>query len=235
MYTYSCFDGTYRAWGKIIAAKGIAVVMVDFRNAATPSSVSEVAPFPAGLNDCISGLRWTHANSAALCIDRIVVAGESGGGNLALATAIRLRRESEQHLIAGVYALCPFIGGRYPDPAFPSTLEESSLLGYQHARFGYSAIAYGADHSDPLAWPAHAAPHDVAGLPPVVIRVNECDPLRDEGAALHATLAAAGVDARLRVVAGASHAAELMLAACPRYGREAVADMAAFCRELSAA
>ena len=57
---------------------GVVVVMVDFRNALRPSSAPEVGPFPAGLNDCVSGLRWVHKNAAALNIDpkRIVVAGE---------------------------------------------------------------------------------------------------------------------------------------------------------------
>ena len=55
MRTMSCFDGNYRAWGRIIAAKGLAVAMVDFRNSIEPSSVPEVAPSPAGLNDCVSG------------------------------------------------------------------------------------------------------------------------------------------------------------------------------------
>ena len=68
--------------------------MVDFRNALTPSSVDEVAPFPAGLNDCVSGLHWLVANASDLGIDaaRIVIAGESGGGNLTLATGLELAR-----------------------------------------------------------------------------------------------------------------------------------------------
>ena len=60
MQSMSCYDGNYRAWGRIIAAQGVAVAMVDFRNALTPSSVDEVAPFPAGLNDCVSGLQLAH-------------------------------------------------------------------------------------------------------------------------------------------------------------------------------
>ena len=39
MQSMSCYDGNYRAWGRIIAAQGVAVAMVDFRNALTPSSV----------------------------------------------------------------------------------------------------------------------------------------------------------------------------------------------------
>jgi acetyl esterase len=57
----SCFDGIFRGWGKLIAANGVAVVMVDFRNAVVPSTAAEVAPFPAGLNDCVSGLKWVIA------------------------------------------------------------------------------------------------------------------------------------------------------------------------------
>ena len=44
----SCFDGMYRAWGKIIAANGVAVAMVDFRNCLRASSVPEVAPSRPG-------------------------------------------------------------------------------------------------------------------------------------------------------------------------------------------
>jgi acetyl esterase/lipase len=40
----SCFDCMYRGWGKLVAANGVAVVMVDFRNAVVPSSAPEVAP-----------------------------------------------------------------------------------------------------------------------------------------------------------------------------------------------
>ena len=69
MASLSCYDGMYRAWGKIIAANGVAVVMVDFRNSVVPSSVPEVAPFPAGLNDCVSGLKWVAANAGHLAID----------------------------------------------------------------------------------------------------------------------------------------------------------------------
>ena len=79
MEVLSCYHGNYRAWGRLLAHQNVAVAMVDFRNATMPSSVREVAPFPAGLNDCISGVKWLHENSESLKIDkaRIVVAGES--------------------------------------------------------------------------------------------------------------------------------------------------------------
>ena len=113
MRTMSCFDGNYRAWGRIIAAKGLAVAMVDFRNSIEPSSVPEVAPFPAGLNDCVSGFHWVRDNAQTLGIDpsQIVIAGESGGGNLSIATTMKLVKEGQGGLVKGLYALCPYIAG----------------------------------------------------------------------------------------------------------------------------
>jgi acetyl esterase len=104
--------------------------MVDFRNCLTPSSIPEVAPFPAGLNDCVSRLRWVVANAGHLAIDasRVTVAGESGGGNLTLATGLRLKEVGELGLIKGLYAMCPYIAGQWPTPECPSSAENNGIL-----------------------------------------------------------------------------------------------------------
>ena len=114
-------DGIYRAWGQLIAAQGVAVAMVDFRNCVVPSSVPEVAPFPAGLNDCVSGSEVGPRARAELGVDpaRVVVAGESGGGNLTLATGLKLKRDGDLGLIKGLYALCPYIAGEWPHRQIP--------------------------------------------------------------------------------------------------------------------
>ncbi len=156
MQTMSCYDGNYRAWGKIIAAHGVTVAMVDFRNAITPSSVPEVAPYPAGLDDCVSGLQWVADHGAQLNIDpaRIIVAGESGGGNLTLATGLRLKREGRLDLIRGLYALCPYIAGIWPLDENPSSIENNGILLDLHNNTG--AMAYGIEEVEkrnPLAWP----------------------------------------------------------------------------------
>ena len=44
----SCYEGNYKTWGRMIAARGVAVAMVDFRNAVHPASAPEIAPFPGG-------------------------------------------------------------------------------------------------------------------------------------------------------------------------------------------
>src|SRR5215475_3043007 len=143
MASMSCFDGMYRAWARIIANQGVAVAMVDFRNCMTASSAPEVAPFPAGLNDCVAGLKFVIAEAGRLRIDpaHIVVAGESGGGNLTLATGLKLARDGDLHLIRGLYALCPYIAGSWPQDRFPSSIENNGLLIDLHNNRG--AMAYG--------------------------------------------------------------------------------------------
>ncbi len=233
MQTMSCFDGMYRAWGKIIAAQGVAVAMVDFRNALRASSAPEVAPFPAGLNDCVSGLKWVRDHAKALNIDpdRIVVAGESGGGNLALATALKLIKDGDIGLIKGVYAMCPYILGQWPHPDSPSSTENNGILLDLHSNRG--AMAYGIEAlrgKNPLAWPAFATADDIKGFPPTVISVNECDPLRDEGINFYRLLLHNGVAARCRQVMGTIHGTEIFAVACPDISRDTASDMANFAR-----
>jgi len=234
MQSMSCYYGNYRAWGKIIAAQGVAVAMVDFRNALTPSSVPEIAPFPAGLNDCVSGLKWLHANAERLGVDpkRIVVAGESGGGNLTLATGLSLLRDGDIGLIKGLYALCPYIAGSWPLPQNPSSSENNGILLELHNNRG--AMGYGIEafeKGNPLAWPGFAGAADVKGLPPVVISVNECDPLRDEGVGFYRLLLANGQPARCRQVMGTIHGTEVFPMCCPDISRDTARDLAGFAKD----
>jgi acetyl esterase/lipase len=234
MASLSAFDGNYRAWGKIIAANGVAVAMVDFRNSVTPSSAPEVARYPAGLDDCVAGLRWVieHAGDLGVDPDRIVVAGESGGGNLSIATTLRLTAAGEVGRIKGLYALCPYIAGQWPQDRFPSSVENEGILLTLHnnrGRMGYGLDAF--DSGDPMAWPSFATVGDVTGFPPTVISVNECDPLRDEGIEFYRLLLEADVAARCRQVMGTMHGTEVFPVACPDISRDTARDLAAFARD----
>jgi acetyl esterase len=235
MAAMSCYDGMYRSWGRIIAHQGVAVAMVDFRNCMVPSSAPEVEPFPAGLNDCVAGLKWLVAQAADLGIDpdHIVVAGESGGGNLTLATGMKLKRDGDLGLIRGLYAMCPFIAGRWPQDRFPSSTENNGILIDLHNN--RPAMGYGIaelEAGNPLAWPTFATEDDVRDLVPTMISVNECDPLRDEGIAFYRLLLAGGVAARCRQVMGTAHGTEIFAIACPEISRETAASLAQFCREV---
>ena len=231
MAAMSCFDGMYRSWGRIIAANGVQVVMVDFRNSVVPSSAPEVAPFPAGLNDCVSGLHWVVGHGDELGFDpaRLVVAGESGGGNLTLATGLKLKRDGDLGLIKGLYALCPYIAGQWPAPDSPSSVENEGILLRLHSNRG--AMGYGIEafnERNPLAWPGFAQVEDVRGFPPTVINVNECDPLRDEGINFYRLLLSADVAARCRQMMGTMHGTEIFAVACPDISHDTARDIAAF-------
>jgi acetyl esterase/lipase len=217
-----------------LAATGLVVVGVEYRNG---GGVLGPHPFPAGLDDCAAALAWVHDHRGDLGIDRLTVVGESGGGNLTLATAIRAKREGVLDRIDGVYALVPYISGIYGRSeadrlaALPSLVEND---GYFIAcdQMALLAEVYdpGAGHAtDPLCWPLQASADDLAGLPPHMISVNEVDPLRDEGRAYHRGLVEAGVPADIRTVLGACHAGDLMFrAAAPDMYEATISDIHRF-------
>jgi acetyl esterase/lipase len=234
MAILSAFDPNYRAWGKTIAAQKLCVVMVDFRNSLRPSSVPEVAPYPAGLNDCVSGYKWVTQQRAALGIhgDQIMIAGESGGGNLAIATTMRLISEGAPMMPVGLYALCPFILGAWPSGASPSSQENEGILisvANNHMTMAYGIEAIEA--REPKAWPGFATEADVASFPPTMVSVNECDPLRDEGIEFYRLLQRAGVLAQCRQAMGTIHANEIFCAFMPDIARMTARDMASWLEE----
>ncbi len=202
----------YVRWRDELAATGLVAVGVEFRNGAGALGPH---PFPAGLNDCASAVSWVHENREQLGISKIVISGESGGGNLALATALKANREGWIDKIDGVYAQCPYIANAWDpkSPELPSLFENDQYMLSVKA-MGALARVYdpsGEHDQNPLAWPLHASRDDLAGLPPHVISVNELDPLRDEGLAFFRKLLDAGVDAVGRTVNGTCHAGDCML------------------------
>lgn len=201
-----------QAWCREVAGRGLVAVGVDFRSA----HVGGPNPFPAGLDDCVAAVRWLHAHRGELGVSHLVLQGESGGANLALAVALRANREGWVDEIAGVYAMAPYISGGYAWPHERKRAELPSLLefdGYflncaEMALFVDCYDATGEHAEDPLAWPYFATEDDARGLPPHVIAVDELDPLRDEGVAYLRTLQDAGVSVVGRVNLGLTHAAE---------------------------
>ncbi len=189
-------DPNYRRWRDELAAAGLVVVGVEFRNGAGKLGNH---PFPAGLNDCASGLQWTFDNKDELGISNVVVSGESGGGNLSLATALKAKRDGRLEQVDGVYAQCPYISNAYAagDPLLPSLVENDGyfLSSEMMAPLAKIYDPSGAHTTNPLAWPYHATVEDLEGLPPHVVSVNELDPLRDEGLAYFHKLLVAGVRA----------------------------------------
>lgn len=225
----------YVWWRDRQAAEGMVVVGVEFRNGAGKLGPH---PYPAGLSDCVAGLKYVLEHKDELGISHVITSGESGGGNLAIATTMSACRQGFGDQVAGVYAQCPYISGAYADPpAELTSLHENDGYFLRGDMMGLLVAAYTPDDAgrkDPLAWPLNATEQDLAGFPPTVISVNELDPLRDEGLHFLRKLWAAGVSARGRIIPGTTHAGDILLAAvnAPEITDATASDVAAFARSV---
>lgn len=226
----SATDISYVRWRDELARRGLCVVGVEFRNSAGRLGNH---PFPAGLNDCATAVRWTHQNRDRLGISSLIVSGESGGGNLCLATALKAKQEGWIDRIDGIYSCCPFISGAYSSP--PSELtslyeNQDYLLGGAVAQqFVRAYDPSGGEAKNPLAFPYHASLNDLVGLPPHTVSVNELDPLRDEGLAYARRLQAARVSVVSRTVNGTPHAGETdFVALVPEISDATLRDIVSF-------
>lgn len=222
-------------WRDELCSAGLVVVGVEFRNGA---GMLGNHPFPAGLNDCMSGLQWTFDNKAALGISNIVVSGESGGGNLSLAVSLKAKKDDKLRQVDGVYAMCPYISNAWASktPELPSLYENDDYF-LNCSMLGACAVAYDPEHENdrnPLCWPYYATTSELQGLPPHVISVNELDPLRDEGLAYYRKVMAAGVRAYSRTVNGTCHAGDMAFRkAMPDVFAATVRDIKGFADSLS--
>ena len=200
-------DPNYIYWRHKLASTGLVVVGVEFRNTA---GILGEHPFPAGLNDCISSLKWVYENKKILSISKIIVSGESGGGNLSIATGLKAKEDGMINYIDGVYAQCPYISNLYNkgENELKSLIENNAYF-LRTDDLGLIASIYdGIESKNPLAWPYHANKTLLQGLPPHAITVNELDPLRDEGIIFSEKLNHAGVNVRMKIIKGTVHAAE---------------------------
>ena len=160
-------DPGFRRWRCALAESGMVVIGVEFRNGGGRLGDH---PFPAGLNDCASAVQWADASRAALGLNTVVVSGESGGGNLALAVALKAKQEGWIASIDGVYAMCPYISGAYgAPPADLVSLVENDGYTLDCQMMAAMVRVYdpnGSEANNPLAWPYQVTVSELEGLPP---------------------------------------------------------------------
>lgn len=161
---------------------------------------------PGPADDAYAATAWLaeHAGDWGADAERLVVMGESAGGNLAAATTLMARDRGGPHLAAQVLLYPPLVPAR--GSTFPSMQENAE--GHSLTRGGMEWFwdHYLAREEDGRH--AYAAPllaDDLSGLPPALVVVAEHDPLRDEGLAYAARLREAGVDCRTVSYDGALH------------------------------
>jgi len=185
-FVLGCLDSHDGLCRQLANASGCRLVSVCYR----------LAPehrFPAAVEDAIAALGWVSGEAARLGIDpqRIVVAGDSAGGNLAAVVSQLVSRTGGPKIALQVL-FCPATDG-VRDTESLRAFAEGYLLEAEGIRW-FSEHTYhpDADLRDPRISPLHAA--DLSGLPPAHIHTAACDPLRDEGKAYADRLQQSGVE-----------------------------------------
>lgn len=187
-------DGQVR---EMVNRTGMVYVSVDYR-------LAPEAKFPAAAEDCYAATQWVAANAASIGADadRLGVAGDSAGGNLAAVVA-QMARDRGGPAIAHqllIYPCCDMDSNAWPsqtENGFDYFLTKESMDWF------YDQYADVADRNNPYASPIKAV--DLSGLPPACVITAEFDPLRDEGEAYGAALQEAGVACEVHRYDGMFH------------------------------
>jgi len=179
---------------RVIANEAEAVVVsVDYR-------LAPEHPFPAAVEDCYAATEWVaeHADELDGDPDRLAVAGDSAGGNLAAAVSLAAR-DRDGPAIAHQHLVYPVTDHREHTGAYPSREENATgyfLTADSMAYFDRHYVPSWADRPNPYLSPIAADSH--ADLPSATVYTCGFDPLRDEGIEYADTLDEAGVEVEHR-------------------------------------
>jgi acetyl esterase/lipase len=189
---------THRALtSRLARAAGIPVFVADYR-------LAPVHPFPCALEDAVAACRSLMQSGP------VVIAGDSAGGGLALATALYMR----QHDIGSAAALVLF--SPWTDLTLSAITDEAARkeVMLSAAWLGDCARRYlaGESAATPLASPVFA---DLRGLPPTFIQTGADELLCSDALRIRDALAAAGVTARCEIVPGQWHTFQLCAGILP--------------------
>lgn len=176
---------SYTAPARMLAhGTGADVFSVEYR-------LAPEHPFPAAHDDALAAWRYAVDHAADWGIDsrRIVVAGESAGGNVAAVLCQQVRGEAVQPALQVL--LQPVTDITEHRPSQDEFSGSPALSAKQVGWFMQHYLPAGTDHADPLVSPLLAA--DLGGLPRAVVSLAGFDPLHDDGHAYATALLEAGV------------------------------------------
>jgi acetyl esterase len=182
----------------LAAWSGCVLVQVDYR-------LAPEHPFPAYVDDTWAALQWlaAHALELGTTPDRLIVAGDSAGANLAAVMAL-LARDAGGPALVQQTLIYPVVAAQPDDFESYRRCAEGPTLTTRHT-WHFHALAHGSHDAvtDVRAAPLLAG--NLAGLPPALIQVAGYDPLHDEGIAYAERLAQAGVHVSLVDYPGLAH------------------------------
>lgn len=196
-WVWASVDTHDRLVREYAAAGDVAVVSADY-------ALSPEAKFPQALEECAAVVRHLAARGAEWGLDgsRLLLGGDSAGGNLALATALLLR-DSGGPALRGVLATYPVCDSDLDTQSYRAFGPGGYALTRERMAFYWNVyVPHPADRLHPLAAPLRG---DFTGFPPVLVHLAELDVLRSEGEALVAKLRAAGVAVEGETYAGVLH------------------------------
>ena len=187
------YDATPRLMAKQLNA---IVVSVEYRHAPE-------AKFPAQHEDAANAYRWILSKAASWGGDpsRVVLAGESAGGNLAVATAI-YARDNRLTMPLHILSVYPIANSDMNLPSKQDSANAKPLNSAMLKWFGHYYSKSMADMQDPRINLVRA---NLRGLPPTTIVNAQIDPLRSDGETLAAAMRAAGDQVEQRTFPGVTH------------------------------
>lgn len=181
-------------------------------------------PFPAALEDAMTAYRWLLKQNYSPA--RIVIGGDSAGGNLALATLLTIRKE-KLPMPAAAVCISPWVNMSRPEGhAWKNRKADPMLPGNRMAEIARVVLA-GEDPYNPVASPVLA---DLKGLPPLCIHVGTTEILFDDVKQLADNALRDGVDVTFRVFEDTPHVIHAFAPNVPE-GRKALNEVIGFCRE----
>jgi epsilon-lactone hydrolase len=174
---------------RISHVTGLPALSLDYR-------LPPVAALPAPIEDALATYR--HLLDAGHAADRIVVAGDSAGGNLALALALHAA-EADLPLPAALVLLSPWADLTHSGASFETNATRDPLMPPIALRRAARAALAGADPADWRASPLFAPDALWPQLPPTLLQAGSTEILLDDAVRVARRLAAAGVPAELHV------------------------------------
>ncbi|MEM9659564.1 MAG: alpha/beta hydrolase, partial [Planctomycetota bacterium] len=160
--------------------------------------------FPAALDDCYAATADVAANATTLGVDaqRIAVAGDSAGGNLAATVALKAR-DAGGPAIHSQWLIYPVIEPNFESPSYQQCAEGYGLTRQEMTWFWQQYLGDQVGRPPALAAPIRA--ESLGDLPRAHVLTAEFDVLRDEGEAYAERLGSAGVPVELRRYEGLIH------------------------------
>ena len=221
-WVFQSIDSHDRLVREYAAAADMATVSIDY-------SLAPEARFPQAVFECTEILQTLADHNWGIDSSRIVIGGDSAGGNLALATALALRDMGGPKL-RGILALYPVTDCDFTTPSYVDLAEGYGLTTAAMKTYWDLYLRDPSDRLNPLAAPLRG---DQTGLPPTLIQLAELDVLRSDGEILAKKMQDAGVKTTLEIYPGMLHGF-MRLTEAVTAARTAVASAGRWLRGVSA-